>query len=196
MSINLNSTVPTKTPTISQRNQFQRSLGVVPSPIAITQVPGTITIQGMTSTYTMGSFLYVDDPTAVTEINLAHVGHCIIDASSMSNLTTLNCSFNALTALDVTGCAALNTLDCGYSGLTSLDVSGCNALRFLSCNNNQLTASSVDNIIIDLNTNGITTGYLNLSGGTSAAPSAASAAALANLTAPQPGGLGWVVITN
>jgi len=119
--------------------------------------------------------------------------------SGCTALNNLICSYNGLTSLDVTGCTALNNLICQSNALTSLDVSGCTSLYDLSCQNNQLTASSVDNIIIDLNTNGNTTGYLNLSGGTNAAPTLSDptvSGALANLTAPQPGGLGWTVRTN
>ena len=163
---------------------------------------GMINLENCTALYDLICFyngltsLDVTGCTSLTTLSCQSNALTSLDVSGCTSLYDLSCQNNQLTSLDVTGCTALNTLSCGYSGLTSLDVSGCTSLYNLYCNYNALTSFAIDNIIIDLNTNGITTGYLNLSGGTSAAPSAASAAALANLTAPQPGGLGWVVITN
>jgi hypothetical protein len=54
-----------------------------------------------------------------------------------------------------------------------------------------LNQTSVDNILISLDTAGQNNGYVNIDGGTSAAPGVAGAAAKASLE-----GKGWIVITN
>ena len=68
----------------------------------------------------------------------------------------------------------------------------CTALRevfFNNCANSSV--STIDQIIIDLDGNGISNGTLNLSGGTNATPSGASSVALAGLISKS-----WTVTTN
>ena len=63
----------------------------------------------------------------------------LLDVSSYTALTELNCRDNRLTALDVSGCTALTSLSCFDNRLTDLDVSKNTALTSLYCSNNQLT---------------------------------------------------------
>jgi hypothetical protein len=60
-----------------------------------------------------------------------------------TELTTLRCSSNKLTALDVSKNTALTELSCGANKLTSLDVSKNTALTYLVCYKNQLTSLDV-----------------------------------------------------
>ncbi|MBR5689014.1 MAG: leucine-rich repeat domain-containing protein, partial [Prevotella sp.] len=60
-------------------------------------------------------------------------------------LTSLDCSYNQLTALDVLQNTALTKLYCHYNQLTSLDVSKNTALRTLACGGNKLTSLDVSN---------------------------------------------------
>ena len=67
----------------------------------------------------------------------------LLDVSSCTALTRLNCSINRLTDLDVSGCTALTWLSCSTNRLTALDVSKNTALTGLSCSFNRLTALDV-----------------------------------------------------
>ena len=67
----------------------------------------------------------------------------LLDVSSCTALTRLNCSINRLTDLDVSGCTALTWLSCSTNRLTALDVSKNTALTGLSCSSNRLTALDV-----------------------------------------------------
>ena len=60
-----------------------------------------------------------------------------------TDLVTLDCRGNQLTALDVTKLTDLEFLDCSGNQLTTLDVTGLTSLMFLVCNDNQLTALDV-----------------------------------------------------
>ena len=64
-------------------------------------------------------------------------------------------------------------------------------MKFLFLHNNALDQTSVNNILIKLNDNGLTNGQVNLGGGTNAAPTGLGLAAKNALIAK-----GWTVITN
>ena len=116
-----------------------------------------------------------------------------LDVTGCTVLSDLECNSNQLTSLDVSTCTALQTLVCGANALTSLDVSTCTALSYLECAYNQLTsldistkpsityldasynaitsAADIDAILLDLIIAGLSSGTVNLSGGTNATPS-------------------------
>ena len=62
-----------------------------------------------------------------------------LDVSRNTKLTKLNCSSNHLTVLNVSANTALTELSCGSNQLTALDLSGAPALESLICGGNQLT---------------------------------------------------------
>ncbi|MCR5163529.1 MAG: fibronectin type III domain-containing protein [Thermoguttaceae bacterium] len=66
-----------------------------------------------------------------------------LDLSDCTELTSLTCSYNQLTALDVSGCENLEDLRCWNNQLTSINISGCNGLTKLYCYDNQLTTLDV-----------------------------------------------------
>jgi len=174
----------------------------------------SLDVSGCTSLTNLycGYDTYIDYPTnTLASINLF----------GCSNLSQLHAYGTPITSIDFTGCDSLDFIglqDCinlnetglvvpfpnsvshliiANSDFTTLDISNNTTLIYLNCYINALTETAVDNIIIHLNANGNSYGVLTLSGGTNAAPSAASAAALANLQASVlSGGLGWTVITN
>jgi hypothetical protein len=87
------------------------------------------------------------DPSGVQDFssNLYTFGSAI----NCLNLTSLDCSDNALTSLNTSGSTALTYLDCSDNRLTSLDVSTNTALDTLYCNYNQYMASvNVSNTLI------------------------------------------------
>lgn len=118
-----------------------------------------------------------------------------------------------LAYLNVQGCTSLSDTELFSGAFQNLDFSGCSNLEFADVSNNinmdtlviddcpfliyliandcNLTQSNVDYIINTLDNNGLYNGNLYLDGGTNAAPSGASATALANLISKL-----WVVNTN
>lgn len=60
-----------------------------------------------------------------------------------TQLTSLSCEYNELTALDVSGLANLTKIDCYFNQLQSLNVTGCINLEELMCSNNQIAALDV-----------------------------------------------------
>ena len=65
-----------------------------------------------------------------------------------TNLWTLDCDYNKLTALDVRCNRTLKTLNCSYNQLTTLDVSNCYQLWTLICENNQLKSLEVPDVYL------------------------------------------------
>jgi len=80
----------------------------------------------------------------------------------------------------------------GNSGLTSItSMAGCLSTNLIDHNGCALTQASVDNIINETDSNGVSNGTLNVSGGTNSAPSGASLTARTNLI-----GRGWTLTFN
>ena len=63
-----------------------------------------------------------------------------LDVSSNTKLSNFQCDNNQLTSLDVSKCTALTSFICRYNRLTALDLSKCTALSYISCEKNQLTS--------------------------------------------------------
>ena len=84
---------------------------------------------------------------AVTSLNIE--GKNLTDISGIeyfTNLTSLDCGKNQLTALPVENLTQLTKLSCFDNQLTALPVENLTNLIRLSCNNNQLTALPVENL--------------------------------------------------
>jgi len=105
------------------------------------------------------------------------------------NLALLRCQSNQISTLDVSQLVNLTLLNCGNNQLTALDVSLNINLNQLVCNNNQLDAATNSQILIDLDANGLSNGYLQSSifgGGTL---TAAGQTAKTNLLSK-----GWTIV--
>jgi len=77
---------------------------------------------------------------------------------SFTNLTSLNCCNNKITALDLTNNTKLENVDCQTNQLTTLDVSMCPKLDYLYCSANMLNLLKMNNIInLECNNNQLTT---------------------------------------
>ena len=85
----------------------------------------------------------IEDFIALTSLHCSYNALTSLDVSGLTALTYLRCSNNYLTSLDVSGATALTTLLCQENQLRSLDVSGATALTTLDCYNNQLTSLDV-----------------------------------------------------
>jgi hypothetical protein len=85
-------------------------------------------------------------------------------------------------------CNSLTTFPAGMFDSCSTSNSSAFSFAWQSCALNQ---TSVDNILVSLDTSGITNKIVHINGGTSSAPGAAGLAAKASLE-----GKGWTVLTN
>ena len=111
-------------------------------------------------------YLDSDEIQAVTSINVSYKGiGNLTGISYFTNLNTLNCEDNNLTALDVSQNKNLRNLYCDYNQLTTLDVSQNTSLSYLKCSFNQLTDLNVSgaNILTDLYCGGNKLTYLDVS---------------------------------
>lgn len=148
-------------------------------------VPGT-------NTSSLKSF-NLSGSTNVTELRLDDSDFSSgINVSNLTNLQWLDLDQCNLPSLDVSGLSNLVYLDAwGNESMTSLDISGCESLVDLDAYDCALTEASVNAILIELDTQGNTGGYVDLSGGTNAAPTGLGAAAVISLQ-----GKGWDVYYN
>jgi hypothetical protein len=99
-----------------------------------------------------------------------------------------NMEFNSL---DFTGITTMTQLYNGSTGLQHINITGCVNLDDVVLDNNDLTEASVNHVLITLDDNGLTNGYVDISGGTNSAPSVAGLAAEASLVLK-----GWSVSYN
>jgi hypothetical protein len=129
-------------------------------------------------------YLCIDNPAQLQDFE---IGFGPGTATSISNLQKLE-GFDewdgddmAFTSLDFTGITTITQLFNVSTGLQHINITGCVNLDDVDLNNNALTEASVDHILITLDDNGLTDGFLYLDGGTNATPSATGLAAIANL---------------
>ena len=118
------------------------------------------------------------------------------DLSGLTSLAFMDIDQSGITgSVDISNLPALEGADFnGNTGLTELIISSSQPIgdgRELLAYDCALTETAVDNILIALSENGVTGGYADLSGGTSAIPSATGIAAKAVLE-----GNGWSVNVN
>lgn len=84
-------------------------------------------------------------------------------------------------SLDFTGITTMALLFNNDTGLVHINITGCVNLEEVELGGNALTEASVDHVLITLDDNGLTNGWVNLGGGTNSAPSALGLAAEASL---------------
>ncbi len=119
----------------------------------------------------ISSLVGIEVFTSLTELNCSSNYIESLDVSSLTSLTTLDCSrMNVwLTSLNVSNLTSLTTLDCHYNSLKSLDVSDLTSLTVLDCNYNEFASLDVSSLtfltVLDCGHNNLTS--LNVSGLTS-----------------------------
>lgn len=116
-------------------------------------------------------------------------------STTMSFFLANNVSVTDVPALDYSAASSAGSI---FNGCTSLANAASGLFdnivavnwggAFTSC---ALTQTSVDNILVSMDTSGVTNGTLSINGGTSSAPGAAGTTAASNLV-----GKGWTVVTN
>ena len=114
-----------------------------------------------------------------------------LDVSNMPYLADVQADNNGLTSIDLTGSTGISSLGLAGNSLTSIDLTGLVNLYSLDFENSNLSQESVDYILTFLANGSVSGGSVDLSGGTSAPPSAIGLAAIATLEAR-----GWDVFVN
>jgi hypothetical protein len=139
-------------------------------------------------------YLCINNPSQIQDFE---IGFGPGTATSISNLQKLE-GFDewdgddmAFTSLDFTGITTMTELFNIGTGLQHINITGCVNLEDVDLNNNALTEASVNHVLITLDDNGLSNGYVELSGGTSATPSGLGLAAQASLVIK-----GWTVFVN
>lgn len=133
--------------------------------------------------------------TAITELRLddSDFSAGIPNISGLTSLEFLDldqCSISGI--LDFSGFPAMYGVDLsGNQGLTSVIIADTQPIDSFGASDCALTETAVDDILVVLSSNGVTTGSVNLSGGTNAIPSATGLAAKTILE-----GNGWAVSVN
>jgi hypothetical protein len=137
-------------------------------------------------------YLCIDNPSQILDFE---IGFGPGKAVAISNLYRLegidewdgdDMEFNSL---DFTGITTITQIFNNSTGLQHINITGCVNLEEVELMDNALTEASVDHVLITLDDNGLTNGYIDISGGTNSAPSVA--AAVASLTLK-----GWSVTVN
>lgn len=138
--------------------------------------------------------LCIDNPSQIRDFEL---GFGPGDTVSLNNAIALNGieewdgdDMNVY-SLDLTGLSSMDQLYHSNTNLTHINITGCINLIDISLWFNSLTEASVDHLLITLDNNGLTNGFIDISSGTNSAPSVIGATAVSNLISK-----GWSVSTN
>ena len=138
--------------------------------------------------------LCVDNPSQIQDFELGFgPGETVSlnNAIALNGLDEWDSDDMDIYSLDLTGLSSMDELYHCCSVLTHINITGCANLLDVDLATNSLTEASVDHVLISLDNYGLSNGYLVLSGGTNAIPSAAGDAAVLSLQAK-----GWYVDVN
>jgi hypothetical protein len=113
----------------------------------------------------------------------------LTNLQAFPNLVGVNTYVNDISSIDYSNLQSLEYIANAGSGTTSINIENCNSLLRVYFSNNSLI--NVNEILIQLDNNGLLDGQLYLNGGTSVSPSGAGIIAKDNLIAK-----GWTVLTN
>ena len=105
------------------------------------------------------NILDVSSLTNLTTLTCADNSISILDVSSLTGLTFLSCGYNSISVLDVSSLTNLTTFYCFNNSISVLDASNLVNITDLRCQNNQIDAATNSQILIDLDTNGLSNGY-------------------------------------
>lgn len=88
--------------------------------------------------------LKVSGDTALDYIGIRECKVGSLDLRNLTNLTRVDCAFNAITTLNASGCKMLNQIWCDNNKITSINLAGCKALVDLDARNNSFTSLSIN----------------------------------------------------
>jgi hypothetical protein len=139
-------------------------------------------------------YLCIDNPSQIQDFEIGFGPGTSVAISNLQKLQGIDewdGDDMGFTSLDFTGITSLRQLYNDNTGLQHINITGCVNLDDVQLNNNALTQASVNHVLFTLDDNGLTGGFVNLSGGTNSAPSGLGATAAANLLVK-----GWSVSVN
>lgn len=122
--------------------------------------------------------------TALLQLECSDTSISALDVTNNTLLTDLNCDGNTISTLDLSLNTALTLVNCSNNSLTNLVITNNTLLTDLRCEGNALVSGDIDNILIQLDTNGLSNGFLNIPIGRTAASDAARTSLL---------GKGWTI---
>lgn len=91
----------------------------------------------------IGSMAGVEQFTNLETLECSGNALTALNVNSMTTLRNLSCTTNQLATLDISGLINLESFDCSNNNLLSLNMQGCTALIHIYCNYNQLTTLDV-----------------------------------------------------
>jgi Leucine-rich repeat (LRR) protein len=161
-------------------------------------IDGTDSLQTLSLLYGLFSDLDVSGKTSLVSLSLSYNNNLqALNASDCTNLSTINFPTNLTLLGDLKlDNTAITNLNFGYTFIgVSIDfsIAGCTNLTSVNCYYSYMPEHIIDGILIDLDTNGASNGYVNLKTApwSPTPPSAAGVVAVQNLTAK-----GWNVIVD
>jgi hypothetical protein len=129
-------------------------------------------------------YLCIDNPSQIQDFEIGFGPGTSVAISNLQKLEGIDewdGDHMGFTSLDFTGITTITQLFNIDTGLQHINITGCVNLIDVELDDNALTQASVDHILITLDNNGLTGGYVYLGGGTNAIPSLAGSAAEASL---------------
>jgi len=120
---------------------------------------------------------------------LSESGIRTVDISKATELTILDLGSTNLASLDISSNTKLTSIDAWWIESTTFDISNNPLLTYVDLNNSSFSQTTVDSILVNLDTFGLSNGTVNLSG--TSVPSATGLTAKTNLQ-----GKGWTVTTD
>jgi hypothetical protein len=122
--------------------------------------------------------------TALLQLECSNTSISALDVTNNTLLTDLTFGNNTVSTIDLSLNTALTLVNCINNSLTNLVITNNTLLTDLRCHGNVLVAGDIDNIIIQLDTNGLSNGFLSIPTGRTAASDAARTNLISN---------GWTV---
>jgi surface protein len=101
--------------------------------------------------------------TGVTDLRVSTNNLTTIDVSSITSATEIRVDNNQLTSLDISSNTLLDRIEADNNLITSLSITNNTLLTTVLINDNQLDSASIDGVINQLDTNGLSGGTLDYS---------------------------------
>jgi hypothetical protein len=139
-------------------------------------------------------YLCINNPSQIDDFEIGFGPGTAVAISNLQKLEGINewdGDNMGFTSLDFTGITTMTQLYNDDTGLQHINITGCVGLDYVDLNSNNLTEASVNHVLITLDDNGLSNGYVDLSGGTNSTPSGLGLAAQASLVIK-----GWAVFYN
>ena len=164
--------------------------------LSVTNIPAVFAGSTINQVDADGSLLTTLDVSGLTSLTELYALECpnlaYLNVQGCTSLDDTELFSDAFETLDFSGCMLLVSARIyDNSNLTQVIIDTCPSLAYLDAIDCALSTANVDYLITTLDNNGRLSGYLDVSGGTSGAPSGGVASNILSLTSK-----GWNVYTN